>query len=92
MQRVTALNRFLHDVYHEQEIVKAGIIPLEQISGNAQFRQEMVGVYVPNDIYSHIAGIDIVRAPSARATASTTCWRTTCACPAASATCWKTAR
>jgi len=65
-QRVTALNRFIHDVYHDQEIVKAGIVPLEQITGNAQFRPEMVGVDVPNGIYSHIAGIDIVRAPNAK--------------------------
>lgn len=65
VQRVTALNRFVHDVYHGQEIVKAGIVPLAQVTGNAQFRPEMVGVKVPNDIYSHIAGIDIVRAPNA---------------------------
>jgi uncharacterized circularly permuted ATP-grasp superfamily protein len=63
VQRVTALNRFIHDVYHDQEILKAGIIPREQIERNAQFRPEMVGVNVPNQIYSHISGIDIVRAP-----------------------------
>jgi uncharacterized circularly permuted ATP-grasp superfamily protein len=62
-QRVTALNRFLHDIYHEQEILKAGIVPREQIEGNAQFRPEMVGVDLPGGIYSHISGIDIVRAP-----------------------------
>jgi uncharacterized circularly permuted ATP-grasp superfamily protein len=61
-QRVTALNRFIHDVYHGQEILKAGIVPAEQIERNAQFRPEMVGVHVPGDVYSHIAGIDIVRA------------------------------
>ncbi len=61
-QRVTALNMFLHDVYHEQHILKAGVIPKEQVIHNAQFRPEMVGVDVPMDIYAHIAGIDIVRA------------------------------
>ncbi|MDB5818415.1 MAG: hypothetical protein JWQ11_2055 [Rhizobacter sp.] len=61
-QRVTALNRFLHDVYHDQEIIKAGIVPGEQIYKNLQFRPEMMGVNVPNDVYAHIAGIDIVRA------------------------------
>lgn len=66
VQRVTALNRFIHDVYHEQEILKAGIVPAHQIKGNAQFRAEMMGVNVPNNIYSHIAGIDIVRAPNAQ--------------------------
>jgi uncharacterized circularly permuted ATP-grasp superfamily protein len=66
VQRVTALNRFLHDVYHDQEIIRAGIVPADRVTRNAQFRQEMMGVDVPNRIYSHIAGIDIVRAPDAR--------------------------
>jgi uncharacterized circularly permuted ATP-grasp superfamily protein len=65
VQRVTALNRFIHDVYHDQEIIKAGIIPAEQIHDNAQFRPQMMGVNVPNDVYSNISGIDIVRAPDA---------------------------
>ena len=65
VQRVNALNRFIHDIYHGQEILRAGVIPREQIEGNAQFRPEMVGVDVPNQIYSHISGIDIVRAPNA---------------------------
>ena len=65
VQRVTALNRFIHDVYHGQEILKAGIVPSEQIFQNAQFRPEMMGVDVPGNIYSHISGIDIVRAPDA---------------------------
>jgi uncharacterized circularly permuted ATP-grasp superfamily protein len=65
-QRVTALNRFLHDVYHDQEIIRAGIILSEQILNNNQFRQQMMGVDVPNRVYSHIAGIDIVRAPNER--------------------------
>ncbi|MES2483584.1 MAG: circularly permuted type 2 ATP-grasp protein [Pseudomonadota bacterium] len=65
VQRVTALNRFLHDVYHEQEILRAGIIPAEQVLGNAQFRKEMMGIYTPHHVYSHIAGVDIVRAPDA---------------------------
>ena len=66
VQRVTALNRFLHDVYHEQEILKAGVIPAEQVLNNAQFRKEMMGVYTPHHVYSHIAGVDIVRAPNAQ--------------------------
>jgi len=61
-QRVNALNRFIHDVYHDQEIIKAGIVPGEQVFKNAQFRPEMMGVSVPGNVYSHIAGIDIVRA------------------------------
>jgi uncharacterized circularly permuted ATP-grasp superfamily protein len=61
-QRVRALNMFLHDVYHDQAIIKAGKVPAEQIFRNTQYRAEMQGVDVPGQIYSHIAGIDIVRA------------------------------
>ncbi len=61
-QRVKALNAFLHDVYHDQNIIKAGRIPAQQILGNAQYRKEMLGVDVPGNIYAHIAGIDLVRA------------------------------
>ena len=61
-QRVKALNAFLHDVYHDQEILKAGRIPAAQVLGNSQFRQEMVGVEVPEQIYAHVAGVDLVRA------------------------------
>ncbi len=66
IQRVNALNHFLHDVYHGQEILKAGVIPAEQVLRNAQFRPEMMGVDLPNRLYSHISGIDIVRAPNAQ--------------------------
>ena len=69
-QRVVALNRFIHDVYHDQEIIKAGLVPGDQIFKNAQFRPEMMGVDVPCGVYSHIAGIDIVRAGNADGTGS----------------------
>jgi uncharacterized circularly permuted ATP-grasp superfamily protein len=62
VQRVNALNRFLHDVYHGQEILRAGVVPSDQILGNAQFRPQMMDVSVAGGVYSHIAGIDIVRA------------------------------
>ncbi|HET6788883.1 MAG TPA: circularly permuted type 2 ATP-grasp protein [Aquabacterium sp.] len=61
-QRVMALNRFLEDIYHDQEILKAGIIPAEPVLNNAQFRKEMIGLDVPGGIYSIISGIDMVRA------------------------------
>ena len=61
-QRVQALNMFIHDIYHEQHIVKSGVIPAEQIFHNAQYRPEMQGISVTSDIYAHIAGVDIVRA------------------------------
>jgi len=60
-QRVRALNRFLHDIYHGQEILKEGIIPAEQVNQNAQFRREMVGVDVPGGVYAHVAGVDLVK-------------------------------
>ncbi|OEZ63789.1 circularly permuted type 2 ATP-grasp protein [Duganella sp. HH105] len=62
VQRVRALNMFIHDIYHDQNIIKAGIIPAEQIYRNAQYRPEMQGIKVVSDIYAHIAGVDIVRA------------------------------
>jgi len=64
-QRVRALNRFIDDIYHGQQIIKAGHVPAEQILGNAKFRPEMMGVDVPRGVYSHISGIDIVRAAEA---------------------------
>ena len=61
-QRVQALNAFLHDVYHDQAILKAGVVPTERVLGNAQYRAEMQGMDVPGGIYAHIAGVDVVRA------------------------------
>jgi len=61
-QRVRALNMFLHDVYHGQDIIRAGKVPADQVFRNSQYRPEMQGIDVAGGIYSHIAGIDIVRA------------------------------
>ena len=61
-QRVKALNAFLNDIYHTQDILRANRIPREQIVHNAQFRPEMIGVNVPAAIYAHITGVDLVRA------------------------------
>ena len=60
-QRVKALNAFLHDIYHDQEIIKAGIIGADQVLKNAMYRPEMCGIDLPNQVYAHIAGIDLVR-------------------------------
>ncbi|MCB5205843.1 circularly permuted type 2 ATP-grasp protein [Methylovorus mays] len=60
IQRVRALNMFLNDIYHNKDIIKAGIVPAS-ILANTQYRPEMHGVDVPNGIYAHIAGVDIVR-------------------------------
>jgi uncharacterized circularly permuted ATP-grasp superfamily protein len=61
-QRVRALNMFLHDVYHGQDIIRAGRVPADQVFGNSQYRPEMHGIDVAGGIYAHISGIDIVRA------------------------------
>jgi len=61
-QRVKALNLFLHDIYHDEKILKAGLIPKQQIYNNSQYRPEMRHIDVPRNIYAHIAGIDIIRA------------------------------
>ncbi len=61
-QRVKALNMFVRDIYHDQNIIKAGVIPADQIFANAQYRPEMQNVHVAKDIYAHIAGVDVVRA------------------------------
>ncbi len=60
-QRVTAINAFLHDIYHRQEILRAGRIPRELIANNEAFLPQMIGVTPPGNIYTHIVGTDLVR-------------------------------
>ncbi len=66
VQRVTAINRFLWDIYHEQAILKDGIVPRELVLGNANFRPEMMGIDVPLGVYVHVNGTDIVRDDAGR--------------------------
>jgi len=61
IQRVAALNRFLHDVYHEQHILKDGTVPAELVLRNSNFRSEMKGLDLPHGTYVSICGIDLVR-------------------------------
>ncbi|HEX7811018.1 MAG TPA: circularly permuted type 2 ATP-grasp protein [Burkholderiales bacterium] len=61
-QRARALNAFLHDIYHDRAILRAGKVPAERVLQNKQYRPEMVGINVPGGIYAHVAGIDLVRA------------------------------
>jgi uncharacterized circularly permuted ATP-grasp superfamily protein len=56
IQRVKAINVFLHDIYHEQEIVKAGLVPPDLVLRNPAYRPEMFGIEPPNRVYAHIAG------------------------------------
>ncbi|MFZ5558806.1 MAG: circularly permuted type 2 ATP-grasp protein [Pseudomonadota bacterium] len=60
-QRVRALNAFLGDIYRDQKILKAGRVPAEHVLNNSLYRKEMVGFDVARGIYSHVAGIDVVR-------------------------------
>lgn len=60
-QRVRALNAFLHDIYHRQEIVRAGRVPQRLIAENAAYLPQMVGLVPPGGVYTHIVGIDLVR-------------------------------
>ncbi len=60
-QRVRAINSFLHDIYHRQEIVRAGRIPADMIAKNDAFLPQMIGVAPPGNIYTHIVGTDLVR-------------------------------
>jgi uncharacterized circularly permuted ATP-grasp superfamily protein len=61
VQRITALNLFLHDIYHEQRIVKDGVIPAHYILSGKHFRREFVNFTVPKDIYIHVCGTDLIR-------------------------------
>jgi len=60
-QRVRALNAFMYDIYHRQEIIRAGRIPEDLIIQNVAFLPEMMCVEPARGVYSHIIGIDIVR-------------------------------
>jgi uncharacterized circularly permuted ATP-grasp superfamily protein len=61
IQRVTAINRFIEDVYHDQRILKDGVVPPELVLDNANYRPEMIGHDLPFGSYVNICGIDIVR-------------------------------
>ena len=60
-QRIKALNLFLKDAYHEQFIFKDGVIPHELLLNNKNFLREMMNLRVPNDVYTHISGVDLIR-------------------------------
>jgi uncharacterized circularly permuted ATP-grasp superfamily protein len=61
IQRVTALNLLLDDLYHAQHILKDGVLPADLILGNANFRPAMAGFDVPHKAYVNICGTDIIR-------------------------------
>ncbi len=61
VQRITALNLFLDDIYHDAKIIKDGIIPEDVVKKAVHYRPEMCGVNVPKGIYLHICGTDLIR-------------------------------
>src|SRR6185436_2377185 len=61
VQRITALNLFLHDIYHEQKILKDGVVPPFYVLSGKHFRREFVNFNVPRDIYIHVCGTDLIR-------------------------------
>ncbi len=65
-QRITALNLFLKDIYHEERILEAGVVPRRLIYSCQHFRREMRGLRVPRDIYISVVGTDLVRLPDGR--------------------------
>ncbi|HEX7711768.1 MAG TPA: circularly permuted type 2 ATP-grasp protein [Sphingomonadaceae bacterium] len=60
-QRVRALNAFMHDMYHRQEIIRAGRLPVRLFADNDAWLPQMVGFTPPGGVYTHIVGIDLVR-------------------------------
>ena len=61
IQRVTTLNLFLHDIYHDQKILKGGVVPSDLVTGNPNYRPEMKEIAVRHGTYVHVCGVDIVR-------------------------------
>ena len=60
-QRIRALNQFVDDVYHEREIVRAGIVPWKLIASRSHFARAAHGIRPPRGVYTHVAGCDLVR-------------------------------
>lgn len=60
-QRVRAVNAFLYDIYNRQEILRAGIVPIDLVANNEAFLPQMMGFSPPGGVYTHIVGTDIVR-------------------------------
>ncbi|MBC8162508.1 MAG: circularly permuted type 2 ATP-grasp protein, partial [Roseiflexaceae bacterium] len=63
VQRITALNHFLHDIYHDGRILAAGLVPRQLVYTCRHYRREMRGVQVPQNIYVSVVGTDLVRLP-----------------------------
>jgi uncharacterized circularly permuted ATP-grasp superfamily protein len=62
-QRITALNMFLHDIYHDEHILNDGVVPRDLVYSCRHYRREMRGVDVPRSVYINVTGSDLVRLP-----------------------------
>lgn len=60
-QRIRALNHFIHDIYHQQEIIKEGIVPADYVYSSGCYEPWMIDIQLDKAIYSHVSGIDLVR-------------------------------
>ncbi|MEM9577513.1 MAG: circularly permuted type 2 ATP-grasp protein [Pseudomonadota bacterium] len=60
-QRVRAINAFLHDIYNRQEILRAGVVPVDLVAKNEAFLPQMMDFTPAGGVYTHIVGTDIVR-------------------------------
>ncbi len=61
VQRITALNLFLKDIYNDGRILKDGVVPRELVYSCPQFRRQMQGLAVPRNVYVAICGTDLIR-------------------------------
>lgn len=61
VQRVTALNLFLQDVYTDQKILKDGVVPYDLVYSRSEYRRELLGITPPHGVFTHIIGTDLIR-------------------------------
>jgi len=61
IQRSEALNAFLWDLYHDQNIIKEGIVPIELINSSANYLKQMKGFNPPGGVYNHVSGTDLIK-------------------------------
>ncbi|WP_211322881.1 circularly permuted type 2 ATP-grasp protein [Hydrogenivirga caldilitoris] len=61
VQRITALNLFLHDIYHDKKILKDRVIPYDLVLESPHYNKEMINLEPPGGVYTHVSGIDIIR-------------------------------
>jgi uncharacterized circularly permuted ATP-grasp superfamily protein len=61
IQRVTALNLFIRDVYHERKCLTDGVIPPELVLSRAEYKRELIGLMPPRGVFTHVVGTDIIR-------------------------------